>query len=37
MKEKEIDKTDWEMTIRQWLKLIFTGSNKAVKRKWDIK
>ena len=28
-------KTDWEMTIRQWLKWIFTGSNKSVKRKWD--
>jgi len=31
----EKHKTDWEMTIRQFLKWIFTGSNKAVKRKWD--
>ena len=35
--ERPRDKTDWEMTIRQFLKWIFTGDNRTVKRKWDIK
>ena len=35
---KEEHKTDWEMTIRQFFKWLFTGDTTAVKRKWpDIK
>ncbi|MFW9873515.1 MAG: hypothetical protein ACFFG0_10460 [Candidatus Thorarchaeota archaeon] len=36
-KEESRHKTDWEMTIRQFFKWLFTGDNSAVKRKWDMK